>query len=68
MGSEQLILYCVKGDTLPYFFLILKKTFAFSEKYKITTVYGRKKDENGAYRLERNLITFYHIKLPSFKF
>ena len=74
MGSEQVVLYCIKGNTFIIFFFLfsIKKLHPFRETdgiiydFMIVSFFKKKADAKGTSSLERNVITFYQVKLPCF--
>ena len=74
MGAEQVVLYCVKGNTFTIFFFLfsIKKRHPFRETnriiydFMIVSSFNKKADAKGTSSLERNVITFYQVKLTCF--
>ena len=74
MGSEQVVLYCIKGNTFIIFFFLfsIKKLHPFRETdgiiydFMIVSFFKKKADAKGTCSLERNVITFHQVKLACF--
>ena len=66
MGSEQVVLYCVKRNTFTIFFFLfsIKKLHSFRQAdgiiydFMIVSFFNKKADAKRTSSLERNVITF----------